>query len=41
MNNSFAVTGIITFLTVALTAASTCSAGLPDGFEAADSMSQQ
>jgi hypothetical protein len=41
MNNSFAVTGIITFLTVALSSASTSSAGLPDGFEAADSMSQE
>lgn len=41
MNNSFAVTGIITFLTIALSSASTCFAGLPDGFEAADSMSQQ
>ena len=41
MTNTFSVTNIIAFLAVSLSSTSACFAGIPDGFEAADSFVQQ
>ena len=41
MTNSFFITNILAFLAVSLSAMSVCFAGIPDGYEAADSIVQQ
>jgi hypothetical protein len=41
MTNTIFITNILAFLAVSLSATSTCFAGIPDGYEAADSIVQQ